>query len=410
MIKDFDWLDSYQKDLVEKILFSPMPRGRGRLAFRNLPKYLAYREVDGKKHVVFLTYYLYPSLAKKSMVLRSTGKYHTTILAFCLREDSEPMRFFDDAYEVEDYNDLINVLRETNAATISVSIHPWIPAVIAIEARRKTGFRVVVDLNDSYLFISKNPDSPECVMEREVLKHSDAFIYRMSDEGARKMRNTWGFSTPGYQIYPLPMRDFFRNCRTYNADKQTRFVFAGGVIPYDIARSRGHENHIFDPLIGSLANGKSTLTIFANQNARDMFWEEHEHYFGLERKYPSFSFRKGVPFFKLSDCLSDFHFGVYYENYSASSYNPEHFRHNIATKIFSYLDAGLPILVHSKATYMRDLVEENGFGLIYDVDRLDQIHKLIDCADHEKMRRKVESYREKNDMSTVLHKLEEAYD
>jgi len=83
----FAWLPEDLRSRILADLAAPMPRGRGDLAYRARPEGLDRAEIDGKAHVVFLAYYPYPNSLKKSIALRQSGRYTTTLLACCIRED-----------------------------------------------------------------------------------------------------------------------------------------------------------------------------------------------------------------------------------------------------------------------------------------------------------------------------------
>ncbi|MFH1673089.1 MAG: hypothetical protein ABIF87_06660 [Pseudomonadota bacterium] len=406
----FDWLPGGQQEMVDHVLNAPMPRGRGKLVFRSPPVHLDKAEVDGKRHIVFTSYYPYPSLVKKSILLRQTGRYYTTILACCLREDSTPLSFFDQAYEVENYKELLHLLSFCAPWCVHAVIQPGIFGCIAIAAKKMSGIKTVIDINDTNLFIDHDPASPECLVEQRILQEADSFLHKMPKEAIHEMRDVWKVDTPDRRIWGLPYREIFTHCKNYSDGEPVEIVFAGGVIPYEIAKSRGYENHIFDPFIKKTAGeGRAKLTFLVNQNARTMCWKEHKHYFDLERAYPGFSFRKGVPFFQLPGRLARFHFGVYYENCAKHSYNPKHFTYNMPSKIFSYLEGGLPILVHDRAAYARRLVVEHGIGLVYEFERPERIPDLVKASDYDRLKSAVEEYRQKNELSSALCTLEKAY-
>ena len=158
--------------------------------------------------------------------------------------------------------------------------------------------------------------------------------------------------------------------------------------------------------------GKSAceLTFFVNQNARDIYWEEHERYLSFQKKYENFAFKRGVPFFKLPSLLSSFHFGLYYENSSASSYNPKHFQYNMATKIFSYIEGGLPILVPESSGYLTSFIMDRGLGFTYDSATFDDLVRRFEGAELEYRKKQITKFREENHMHTQTDHLRRIYD
>jgi hypothetical protein len=379
------------------------------LAFRTPPANLDKAEVDGKRHVIFMSYYPYASLVKKSCILRQTGRYYTTMLACCLREDTAPLRCFDQAYEVEDYNELLRLVSSCAPVCLHALIHPWIFGALAVVAKRTTGVRAVIDINDSKLFMDHDAASPECVMEQRILQEADAFSHKMPEEAIHEMRETWDLATPDALIHSLPLQELFQQSQPYSGEGPLRLVFAGGIMPQHIAKAQGHEGHLFDPLITKVSGMDCLLTFYVNQNARNMYWEEHQKYLDFQSECSNFRFLKGVPLFSLPERLSAHHFGVYYENSRASSYNPKHFKYNMATKIFSYLEAGLPVLVPETAEYIRDFLVQYGMGIPYCLESLDEVIRRISRLDHETILSNVRRFRDQSNMSAVTGTLEALY-
>lgn len=404
---DFAWLPPDLAERIRAILDAPMPRGRETLAFCRRPDNLGQAEVDGKKHVVFLAYYPYPNTIKKSIALRRTGEYHTTFLACCAREDASCERWFDQVYELSHYRELLDLLPSAAPQALSVHIQPSVLGALAVEALG--GGRLAVDVYDSFHYMSQDQDSPECRLEREILARADAVVHKMPDEGWEAIARAWNLDTPGVQAHALPCRDFFAAAAAPAAPPH-RLVYAGGVMPFHIAMKLGHENQVFDPVIEGTAGGELELTILANQNARNMFWEEQERYLSMQERLPHFAFRPGLPFFALPAGIADFHWGLLYDNVALSSYRPEAFHTNMSTKIFSYLEAGLPLLVYEEFHYIARLVREHGLGVVYSLNRLDRLPELLARADLPALRENVRRFRERFELDTATPALRALYE
>lgn len=405
-MRKFDWLDTDLRTHVEGMLQSQMPRGRGELAYRTVPMGMRRSEVQGRHHVVFVAYYPYPHAIKKSIALRRTGRYFTTFIACCIREDVEILRWFDQAFEIEHYSELFDLLETACPAAISVQIQPSALGAVVLEAAGDA--RVVADVNDSSFFMEQDRESAACRLERAVLQRACAFSHKMPPEAVKEIRAAWGTRTPDCEVHSLPVRELFTEGSSEFASPY-RLLYAGGVMPYAIARSQGHGNHVFDPLIRQTAAQGIELTIMANQNARDMHWEEHDRYMAMQEEHPGFRFQKGVPFHKLPEAVRNFHFGLLYDNLEESSYREELYRYNVSTKIFSYLEAGLPILIHDHFTHMAEIVERCGIGLVYELDRISQLRERIQGCDYAAMKKNVHRFRDEHELAGVLPDLETLY-
>jgi len=166
---------------------------------------------------------------------------------------------------------------------------------------------------------------------------------------------------------------------------------------------------VLDPIVTETAGTGVELTVLVNQNARDMHWEDQERYLALAADHPHFDFRPGLPFHRLPEAISGFHYGLLYDNMALSSYRPEAFAYNMSTKVFSYLEAGLPLLVYEDFTYIAEMVAEHGIGLIYSLDRIREIPALLEAADYPALRANVRRFRERHELGTLLPGLEAIY-
>ena len=180
-------------------------------------------------------------------------------------------------------------------------------------------------------------------------------------------------------------------------------------MPYKAAIRDGHEHMVMDPIIIQTAGRDIVLTFFANQNARNMHLEDQARYLELQRDYPHFTLMKGVPFHRLPETIGDCHFGLLYDQKSISSWSDKAYAYNMSTKIFSYFEAGLPLVVYNDLTYICEITEQHGLGIVYSLDRVQELPDLIAAADYPALRDNVRRYRDQNEIETLLPTLEKAY-
>lgn len=114
---------------------------------------------------------------------------------------------------------------------------------------------------------------------------------------------------------------------------------------------------------------------------------ETESYFHLE---------KAVPVDKVHKEISKYDFGsmVYTPEY-LDQYQPKYLKIATAYRIFTYLEAGLPIIVSKRMEYIKNMVEENKIGFSVKDGEFDNLHNTIDSYDYEELRRNVFKTREK---------------
>jgi hypothetical protein len=81
----------------------------------------------------------------------------------------------------------------------------------------------------------------------------------------------------------------------------------------------------------------------------------------------------------------------------------------MSTKFFSYLEAGLPILVYDDFEYIADIVRSNGIGLVYDVNKIHEIGHLLNSAHYKTLKENVRSFRSENSMNARMDEFVGAY-
>lgn len=382
------------RDAVLAELAKPMPRGRGTLAcrepLRHLDKALVAQGGKKRPHIVFFGYYPYATVIKRAIALRAARPdVYLTFVGCCIREDAEILRWFDQAYEVADYHELFDIFRALRVHALQVTVPPFWLGLLAVCGATQT--RLVADLVDTALFHSTG-DPLLAKMERFVLSRAQAIVHKLPQDGLDRLCEAYGLSTPAFQLHSLPWGELFEDRPPADPDRP-EVLYCGGVMPRRAAMRSGYGHHIFDPLIKATAETGLRLTFHVNQNAREMYWEEHAEYLAMAERMEHFGFRRGVPFHHLPRAIAGARFGLLFDNLELTRIKPEAFRYNMSSKIFSYLEAGLPILAYSDFTYICRLIEEHGFGLVYDVSRPQDLAKVIARADYAALREGVRRFR-----------------
>lgn len=394
---DFSWLPAELRDLVISTMDAPMPRGRARLVYRMPPLHLGLSHVDGKPHVIFVAYYAYPSVIKKAITLRQCMDVHITFVGCCIREDIEILHWVDEAYEVQDYAELHTLMKSCAAHAVHVTVPHWPLGAIVMDGCRQS--RMILDIVDSALYRENTVDHYNCQMEKALLQRADVLIHKMPEPALEKLIGTYGVDIEAYLCHSLPWRELFDSASVQ--EERFHLVFGGGVMPQHVAMNDGHGHHLFTPIIEACHGQGIKLDFFVNQNARDMFWEEHAPYVAMERSHPGFRFRPGLAFHVLPHLITRYHCGLLYDNQTHETWNKEHFRFNMATKIFTYMEAGLPIFVHDAFEYIAELVARENIGLVYPIHDLTCLRGVLEKADLQSMRTQAVRWREENELMTT---------
>lgn len=186
-----------------------------------------------------------------------------------------------------------------------------------------------------------------------------------------------------------------------------RLVFAGAVLPMG--------NPKLEPLFPSygflgafevLAEQGLSLEILLDPGkAHDLSGSVFAPYHALAR-FAHVRFGKGVARSALARRIGGFGFGIVLMRYDfeASAVTRDKLRFALPNKTFSYLAAGLPVLVSAEFEALARLVEDNGLGLAFRSDEIGDARRRIDEADYAQLRRNVADFRRRfAEINSVHH-------
>lgn len=407
--KDLCVLPQTLRSVVLRQLSKPMPRGRGVLSFRTRLEHLDKETVPTDQgdsfHIAFFGYYPYVTIIKRAIALRAAcPNVFLTFIGCCIREDTDLLQWFDQAYEVVDYLELYNIVSKMQVHRLQVTAPPFWPSLLALAAARQT--KIILDLVDTALFHSDGKDELMKEMEATLLRQSWSLVHKLPSSGLDRLQDSYNVNIPSFQLHSFPWKGAFAPILPTKDTTRPLFVYCGGVMPRNAALRIGYGHHVLDPLILATEETGVRLDCYVNQNAREMYWEEHKEYFRMADEKSHFHFKKGVPFYLLSQEICMAHFGLLYDNVNMSKMQSDAFRYNMSSKIFSYLEAGLPLVVYRDFDYICELVDEYKIGLIYDVQHPEQLGSFTAGVDYRQLQHNVAAFREQYELTISNHDLQ----
>jgi hypothetical protein len=222
--------------------------------------------------------------------------------------------------------------------------------------------------------------------ERYVRTRTSGFIYK---DGGSPLTQLLAESTvPSVQLMPCPPRSFQREPLPPPAGP-IRLAHAGGL------RSAGASRAFADlyavPLYqGLLAQGLD-LTVFpsaVNPNGFDAAFGDYQRLAAAE---PNAHFREHLQLPELVSALrGEFHYGILLYHFNADLVvGQRHLRGALASKLFLYWAAGLPVLVSDELEYMATLVRQTGAGLVVSRSDLDNLAERLRNVDYQALQARV---------------------
>jgi hypothetical protein len=205
-----------------------------------------------------------------------------------------------------------------------------------------------------------------------------------------------------------PCFEFFSTeCRDVKSDKGEH-LFYGGMIPFDAKPDTVFGDAKMHTVVPEILAQGIKLTIFnAPQTGLDQSGLESKYgYFSsLVATEPCFEFKQGLPPWQLAEHAQKFTYGfIIYDYPDDFLVSRRHYENFLPTKLFTYLEMGLPIVVINELVAAAALVKEHGLGIVvskHDVAELSEV--LASFAPlYEEFRWNVERYRDRHSMEAMV--------
>ena len=137
-----------------------------------------------------------------------------------------------------------------------------------------------------------------------------------------------------------------------------------------------------------------------------------DRFLTLGRNYPRMRVLDGVPPDQLSETLAPYDFGILVMVFDDSVLRIGHGQRTgvVANKIFSYLEAGLPVIVSAEYEEMARIVREHGLGLAVASDELPALGSILEEFDYATAAANVRRYNETHGMAQEIGRLIALYD
>lgn len=248
-------------------------------------------------------------------------------------------------------------------------------------------------------------------MERYIFQHADGVVHRFPSPLIDKLTRHHGGNAPHIEMHQYVCPEY----ATYGKGSEVtarRLVYIGGFIP----RTAEHPPELF-PEWGHAEAWRSLLEQgFEIDLYSSMFRGYNEPGLdavrALAQEFPTFRLRPGIAQDRLSQTLSQYDFGLILADMSreTSWCNSDQFDYAVGTKLFSYLEAGLPVIVNAEYTYMTDILESHGLGFGLHSRDLSQAKERIQSFDNPRARQRIIEFNDAHGMDTEIERLISLYD
>ena len=217
---------------------------------------------------------------------------------------------------------------------------------------------------------------------------------KYSNKIKKKIRN---FKIIYFPCYPC--RSFFYTKKRILNPKKIHLVYIGNCP----TSSKGNSDTFLDKTIDRITKNKIKLTYLNNpQN----YYKKNNYVLNeLSKDNAYFNFKKGFLPWELKSISQVFTFGIM-PFYFSNNYSPELMKGPISTKIFTYIEQGLPIIVTNKMRSISDFVNYYKVGIVLNnIKDIKNIKNLIINSDYDQLTKNVINYRNQFSINKQLDEI-----
>jgi hypothetical protein len=281
-------------------------------------------------------------------------------------------------------------LKSKNASVYAFASKPSYPAAFIKESK----LPFVYDPYDCFsIYYGKKPAAkwltPEVAGEEFCIKYANGLIARNPE--LREASRLFGIKNPNNILFP----DYCDETRFIDSKlkkEEISFVYSGGIYgKHELKTSHGLTD--FFDTIEKLDLQKIDFHIYPSPLLRK---ESYYDYIDAQQQYAHFHFHKSISQEKLSEELSQYHFGILpHFRSEKSNLSDEKMRTASSLKLFNYLEAGLPVIVSAELEFMAWLVKRYKIGFAIQKEDVVNLKKLVQAHDYCELQKNVLESRQK---------------
>jgi hypothetical protein len=241
--------------------------------------------------------------------------------------------------------------------------------------------------------------------ERFVCEHADGIIYKDSDAAFDDLHRRYNISAPSLQFQTYVSRTHHHHMPEdgLSDERPIRLVYAGGVHGNSDKRNDGYY------LTRSLLDIASVLTRqgfqFDIYNSYDPNGSGFEDFCSLSEEDPLFNYHPPVLSEELPAVLSDYDYAWYGLDFSRAVASEQFYHNCFGSKFWSYVEAGLPIIISKEHGYMAEMAADLGVGIPFGMEDLPDLGRLIARYDYREMKKNLEKVQNEYSMERRIERL-----
>ena len=241
-----------------------------------------------------------------------------------------------------------------------------------------------------------------------VQKFCERLCFKMAD-GALTKKSPKEFELLDYSIN-VPKRSLFLNCLDEwmfspkkKRNKEIHFTFGGD------PAIREEKKIPFIKVIRAITSQK----IYFHTYGPTLIKKENQVFIKESKENKYYCYHERIKPSDLTKEMSEYNYGVIFDFLDPleANLNPSRVSLNLASRMISYIEAGLPIIVNKQNEYMAGIVNKYGIGIVIDdFQDLKDIRKIIEQKDYRRFQRNIKKVQGKFKLNKKIKEIELFYD
>ena len=374
-----------------------------------------------RRKVLFLCILPTFNMVRESIFLRRRG-FETILLTEnpWMASFNEP--YFDHVHVYDSRYDVARVLRDTVPYVVHVQGAMCISDYYGVLAKLLSRSPVVVEFFDVAGLSLSLVDAIELFgpvdaklgffAEEFVCKHADGIIVGYSSTALEILKTRYSVKVPMLEFHAYACEEFSHDshARYSERDGQIHLVYGGNVARSTLpARLFGDVQ--FHGLIEKVTRQGIHLAFYSSPLLSRLRTRQFlSDYFTLARENPRFRFHAGIPLDQATREFGKYDFGAMIYLFDRGTFQSEHNQGRLPGKFFTYLEAGLPLVVSEELAYVAEHVRKYDIGVVVSQRDLGSLAEILSRCDMDRLRHNVQMARRELSMEQHIGRLVSFYE
>ncbi len=416
----------YQNVAIKEYPIKFIEEYKKRMTVKELIDYISH--ASHKKKILYVTCAPTHNLVRQSIYLRKAGYQTILLMETNISFINFLEKYFDIVYVFNSIYELSYILKEARPYVVHVQGNTSSSNHFGILAKLLSKSKVIFNFYDipSTAIVkediefqwNKKDVELDFFSEKFACERCDGLIFGYSAEVEKRLKNRYHICNPMLEFHSYPCDEFVsENGSKYSdQDDKIHIVYGGMVAPSRLPEKFNQDTRYHD-LIEMLTKQGIYFDIYV---ASRRIKQDYGDYILISEKNPLFRFNKGLLLNQVTRQFSKYDFGLlpvpmrssndYKEEGFYKQYTEEHLAMRLPDKFFTYLEAGLPILIWDDWLYGAKLVKEYGIGIVVGRNELNNLTEFINSYDREKLRANVKRARQELSMKRHIGRLIDFYE